>query len=370
MYLVEARPITKCSLQKRKEVATMIQTDNLNVDNSTDIPSPKELHELFPATEECLASVVRNRQVIIDILDGRDSRMFVTWGPCAVRTYGESLEVAEFIVDVAPEFPKFLMGMRVATDKPRTSPQAWPGITDDPHMDGSFDMVYGSKLTRQIMVDIAKLGLAVTTEVLGPFTIPKVSDVVSYAWIGARSVANPPDRKLASGLSMPVGFKNADDGSVKKAVEAMGIARHSHIFRGLDHDNGREARIRSKGNPWGHVILRGGSKPNYDADSIAQVNALFELSQCQRRTIMIDTAHGNSGKIPERQRDVALNVIEQRNRGDKSLVGFLIESDLEGGRMDIPTQRPTYPLRKSVTDPCSSIADTYTMLKEMHSLLK
>ncbi len=340
------------------------KTQDINVQKIIPLPTPFELRDTWPLTTHALQNVEYARQAVQNILAGTDPRLLVVIGPCSIRNYEETLEYAMWFKKITPLFPRFLLAMRVCPDKPRTT-IGWPGFSDDPTMDGSHNVTEGLRETRRIFAAIADLGVPIATEVFGPFTVRYISDAVSYGWIGARSVADSNHRKLASALSFPIGFKNTAEGSIAIAVDAVATARHPHSFKGMN-DDGRLSQVWGAGNQWGHIILRGGVVPNYDAASIAVTQKLLEKIG-GISALVVDCAHSNSGKDAHKQVDVAQAVVAHRSVDRIAIVkGLMLESDLQTGRQNI-APGTTYQRGVSVTDACLGIAETELLLSRLHA---
>ncbi len=358
--------------------APPLPTQDINVARLVPLPTPRDLRLRFEATPSTLEQVAWHREKIAQALTGVLGRVMVILGPCAMRSYAEVIEVAKWIAEMQERFPNLFLVMRLCPDKPRTT-IGWTGICEDPDLDGTCDLVKGKIETRRIFAEVASMGVPISMEVLGAFTIHYVSDVVSYGWIGARSVQDPGHRRLASALSMPVGFKNGDGGNLEVAYQAIQTASFPHMFRGID-DNGQLAQVTGKGNMLGHLILRGGAAPNYDRNSVA--TAIADLKKRKLlQGIVIDASHGNSldpatspmQKRPERQRDVALDVTSQivagRSQGQHYIAGMMLEVDLETGKQDPPKKGEVPKYGISITDACLGIGPTTQLLEEMSVML-
>lgn len=334
------------------------KTQDINVQKIVPLPTPFELRDAWTLSTVALETVKKSRENIQNILAGTDDRLLVILGPCSIRNFDETIEYACWLKSIISKFPRFQLVMRVCPEKPRTT-VGWPGLSDDPMMDGSYETSEGLRETRHIFAAIAELGVSIATEVLGPFTIRYLSDAVSYGWIGARSVADSNHRKLASALSFPIGCKNTAEGSIEIAVDAIKTARHTHSFKGIN-DDGKLSQVFGSGNDWGHLILRGGKQPNYDADSIAAALRLLKASDVLS-AIVVDCSHGNSCKDPYRQKGVAQSVAALRRDKFPEIKGIMIESDLVSGRQDIATKQ-SYCRGVSVTDACLGITETEVLL--------
>ena len=307
------------------------------------------LHEL-PLGAERAAAVLRARAAIATILDRLDDRLLVVVGPCSVHDYDAALDYAHRLAATAAELREDLcIAMRVYFEKPRTT-TGWKGMINDPHLDGSGDVGTGLRLARRLLLEVLELGLPVGCEFLDPITPQYVADAVAWGAIGARTTESQIHRQLASGLSMPVGFKNGTDGNVQVAVDAVRAAAVSHAFAGIDV-SGAPAILHTSGNPDGHIILRGGrDAPNYEASAVAHACERLRAAGLPERVI-IDASHDNSGKDYRRQPVVAADVAAQVGAGQRAIVGVMLESFIVAGRQDLVPGAPlTY--GQSITDAC------------------
>ena len=346
----------------------MFPTQDLHVKEIVRLLTPRALRAELPMTEPCNATVVRGRQAINAILDQKDPRLLVVVGPCSIHDPIGALEYAGKLNALRSEFAdKLEIVMRVYFEKPRTT-IGWKGLINDPHLDNSYDIEGGLKKARRLLLEIVGLGLPVATEFLDPIIPQYISDLVSWAAIGARTTESQTHREMASGLSMPVGFKNGTDGSLQIAIDAMGTAMRPHSFIGIDED-GVTSIVRTAGNPIGHVVLRGGrQQSNYDAESIREAENQLAAHKLPK-VLMVDCSHANSGKVSARQEEVWRNVVEQRVAGTRSLIGLMVESYLEEGTQPFPKGDPAS-LRYgvSITDACLSWEATARMLRWGHKV--
>jgi 3-deoxy-7-phosphoheptulonate synthase len=329
---------------------------------------PSVLKSQLPATEIGNETVVRGRSTIEAILERRDPRLLVVIGPCSIHDPGAALEYAGRLNQLRQELEdRLFIVMRVYFEKPRTT-IGWKGLINDPHLDGSYDIDCGLKTARKLLLDITGMGLPAATEFLDPIVPQYIADLVSWAAIGARTTESQTHREMASGLSMPVGYKNATDGSLQIALDAMSSARTPHNFLGIDQD-GFTCVIRTAGNPAGHVVLRGGRKmTNYDAESIHA--ALAQLKKAGLpETVMVDCSHANSEKEHKRQEDVWNNVIAQRVEGNAGISSMMVESFLSEGSQPFP--QPVARLQRgvSITDACIGWETTERLLRHGHERL-
>ena len=294
------------------------------------LPSAAQLKLQLPLSDQLRSQISSQRQAIRAILNGEDSRLLVVVGPCSIHDPVAALEYASNLAALAHEVrDDMLLVMRAYIEKPRTT-VGWKGLAYDPHLDGSDDMAHGLNLSRELMLEMLRMGLPMATELLQPIAAGYFDDLLGWVAIGARTTESQIHREMASGLEMPVGFKNGTDGGVAIACDAMRSAAHSHRHFGVD-SHGHPAIVETRGNPDTHLVLRGGhSGPNYDRASVAKARAGLEKSGIAAR-LMVDCSHANSGKDPLRQPDVFNDVLEQRLAGDHSLIGMMLESHLFEG---------------------------------------
>ena len=340
----------------------MFRTQDLRVKEIVRLIEPAALKGAQPLTEISGATVFHGREAVKKILHQKDPRLLVIVGPCSIHDEKGALEYAEKLNVLRKEFTgRMEIVMRVYFEKPRTT-VGWKGLINDPHLDNSQDIESGLKIARRLLLDITAMGLPAGTEFLDPIIPQYIADLITWCAIGARTTESQTHRELASGLSMPVGFKNATDGSLQIAIDAMTSARSSHSFLGIDQD-GCTSVVRTTGNTDGHVVLRGGRmQTNYDAKSIQDAEA--KLTQANLPAVlMVDCSHANSGKQPARQEDVWHSIIEQRVGGTKSLAGAMIESYLHEGSQPIPKKLSELRYGISVTDACISWEATERMLR-------
>lgn len=346
----------------------MQPTQDLNIEEIIRLKPPRVVKEDLSMTEECNRTVVEARATIQRILRNEDPRLLVVVGPCSIHDTQGALEYARKLAQLHKELrDQLYIVMRVYFEKPRTT-VGWKGLINDPHLNGSYDIETGLYQARQLLLEITKLGLPAGTEFLDS-TVPQyISDLVSWAAIGARTTESQTHREMASGLSMPVGFKNATDGSLQIALDAMQAARAPHSFLGIDQD-GFSAIVRTKGNPFGHVVLRGGrARTNYDATSIAEAVAALEKAG-QPPALMVDCSHANSNKQHAQQEEIAKNVVAQRAGGNKALIGLMVESYLEEGNQSLPDDLAQLKYGVSITDACVNWPTTERILRHAHQQL-
>ncbi len=339
----------------------MEPVQDLNVLATTPLISPSDLKNKLGSYQDATETVVRGRDAVKQILTGKDPRLLLVVGPCSIHHTGAALEYAEKLRDLSLKIQdKICVVMRVYFEKPRTT-LGWKGLINDPHLDGSCNIEEGLTIARRLLLQINELGVPAATEFLDPITPQYIADMISWAAIGARTTESQTHREMASGLSMPVGFKNGTDGSLQVALDAMSSAQHPHSFLGIDQ-NGRTSVISAKGNRWGHIVLRGGKgKTNFDRSSIA------EAEQCLKKAglppgIMVDCSHANSEKKPELQKRVWQSVQEQRRDAGCPIVGVMLESNIETGSQPFPQSLDKIRSGLSITDACLGWAETEELL--------
>jgi 3-deoxy-7-phosphoheptulonate synthase len=340
-----------------------IQTRDLRIESFRPLLPPAILLEELPLNENGSATVTRARTEVSAILGGRDDRLVVIVGPCSIHDPAAGLEYGRRLRALADELRDDLcIVMRVYFEKPRTT-VGWKGLINDPRLDGSFAINEGLRLSRRLLRDLAELGMPAGCEFLDPISPQFTSDLVSWGAIGARTTESQVHRELASGLSMPVGFKNGTDGGVQIAIDAVRSAAHPHSFLGVT-EQGLCAIVSTRGNRDCHVILRGGeSGPNHDAVSVEKVAAALGTAGLAAR-LMIDTSHGNSSKDYRRQPSVAQDIAAQISRGDAAIFGVMMESFLVEGRQDLKDPA-TLRYGQSITDACMSWETTVPVLREL-----
>jgi 3-deoxy-7-phosphoheptulonate synthase len=363
------------------EVSDVV-VNNLNITHVTNVPRPHDLKERFPLTADLTAQVSSQRLTIENILDGKDRRLLVVVGPCSLHHKGGALDYGQRLAKLAQTLPNLFLVMRAYGAKPRTT-TGWKGLIYDPSMDGSNDLNGGITLMREIAHGLAMLGLPLATEVLDPFTIEFFADLISWASIGARTVESQTHRELASGLSMPVGFKNATEGGrngTRKAVDAVQAAKSPHTFWGIS-DEANLAFIETRGNPYGHVVLRGGDLgPNYQAGWVQEACDLLNTRMLHPQ-LVIDCSHDNTKPLTGGLKDFRLqahvleNVVRQRKAGNRNIVGVMLESNVVEGNVKIPDSLHPSDIGmlmpgRSVTDACLSWQDTERLLMDMDHLLQ
>ena len=329
---------------------TAEQLENVNIVSRTLLPTPEEVHNELPLSSTAMETVVRGRKTVEDILSGKDHRVFVVLGPCSIHDEEAAIDYAKRLKALSDEVSDTLcLVMRVYFEKPRTR-VGWKGFINDPDLDDSFKIEEGLRRGRKLLLEINELGVPTGTEALDPISPQYMSDLFSWTAIGARTTESQTHRELASGLSSPVGFKNGTDGSVTVAINALHSAAAKHHFLGLTKD-GRAAVFHTKGNRFGHIILRGGEEPNYDSVHVAQVEKSLDQAKLPQN-IMVDCSHGNSKKDYKLQPLVLRNCVDQIKNGNRSIVGFMLESNINEGNQSIPENLSELKYGVSVTDSC------------------
>jgi 3-deoxy-7-phosphoheptulonate synthase len=350
-------------------MSTTFNVDNINVISQEILISPAKLKLELPATEKASQTVTTGRAVIRDILDRKDQRLLVVIGPCSIHDPIAAMDYAHRLKALSEDVGDTLyIVMRVYFEKPRTT-IGWKGLINDPYLNDSFKIQEGLHVGRKLLLDIAELGLPAATEALDPISPQYLQDLISWSAIGARTTESQTHREMASGLSSAVGFKNGTDGGLTVAINALQSVSNSHRFLGINGD-GQVSIIRTAGNPYGHVVLRGGNgKPNYDSVSVAVCEQ--ELAQAGVPTnIMVDCSHANSNKSHELQPLVMENVANQILEGNRSIIGVMIESNIGAGSQKIPADLSQLKYGVSVTDACIDWATTETLLHSVRNKIK
>ena len=342
---------------------------NINVASSELLPTPEEIKRAMPLNPAAEEIVFRSRATVRRILDREDPRLFVVVGPCSIHDPGAAREYATRLRGLAERVEHtMLVLMRVYFEKPRTT-IGWKGLVNDPDMDDSFHIEKGIGLARELLLFLADIGLPAATEALDPIMPQYLSELVTWTAIGARTTESQTHREMASGLSTPVGFKNGTDGSLAVAINALQSARHPHHFLGITQQ-GQSAVFRTRGNRYGHIVLRGGGgRSNYDSVSIALCERELEAAGLPAR-IVVDCSHGNSNRDPGLQSLVAENVANQILEGNSSIVGLMLESNLHWGSQPIPADRSALLYGVSVTDPCIDWETTEGLLQSLDARLR
>ncbi|AZL84064.1 3-deoxy-7-phosphoheptulonate synthase [Aliivibrio salmonicida] len=343
------------------------ELSNINIIDEQVLITPQELKNKIPLSESARHFIQQSRQTISNIIHKKDHRLLIVCGPCSIHDIDAAKEYAKRLKAISEELSdQLFIVMRVYFEKPRTT-VGWKGLINDPHLDGSFDIEGGLHTARQLLVDLSEMGIPLATEALDPISPQYIGDTFSWAAIGARTTESQTHREMASGLSVPVGFKNGTDGSLSTSINAMQAAASGHRFMGINSE-GQVALLTTQGNPNGHVILRGGKQTNYDSVSVAECEDELSKSNLDA-ALMIDCSHANSRKDYRRQPLVAEDAIHQIREGNKSIIGLMIESHLNEGNQpsDIPLSEMKYGV--SITDACINWASTEALLRHTHEEL-
>ena len=339
----------------------MLKSNNINIAAIDELPSPKEIRSELPLTEDILTKVVDARTEITRIMDRQSDRKIIIVGPCSIHDINSALEYAEKLKKLSDEISdKLLLVMRVYFEKPRTT-LGWKGLIYDPELNGSYNIEKGLRIGRKLLLDIVNLGLPTATEMLEPVVPQYIADVVSWAAIGARTTESQTHRQMASGLSMPIGFKNATDGSIQVAIDAIKTALSPHSFIGVT-DKGKSAVFRTTGNKYGHLVLRGGqTSPNYGAEHIAFAKVAMRKNGLNSN-IIVDCSHANSNKNPAKQRDVVFDITDQLCEGEDSIIGLMLESNLLAGSQKVEAGK-NLQSGQSITDGCIGWDETRELIR-------
>jgi len=344
------------------------QLINVNISGSEELITPEKIKKILPASETSLTHVLKSRQALQNILDDKDKRYFIVVGPCSIHDPKAALEYAQKLKTLSEKVGDvFDLIMRVYFEKPRTT-TGWKGLINDPYLDDSFHIEEGLKIARELLIQFTEMGLPTATEALDPITPQYHSEFITWAAIGARTTESQTHREIASGLSMPIGFKNGTDGSIQVAINALKSAKTAHHFLGISRE-GKIAKFSTKGNPYSHIVLRGGEgKPNYDRKSVAECERMLEENRL-RKKIVIDCSHANSNKDFSQQPKVFKECVRQIKEGNKSIVGFMIESNLfEGNQKLKDPKKLKYGV--SITDSCISWETTEKVILDAYQELK
>ncbi len=343
-------------------------TQDIHVQGTIPLVPPRVLKTQYPMTETANQTVVKGRREVVDILSGNDPRLLVVVGPCSIHDEEAALEYAERIAKLADQVKETqAVVMRVYFEKPRTT-VGWKGLINDPYLNGTFDIAEGLRRARALLLKINEMGVPAATEMLEPITPQYTADLVSWASIGARTTESQTHRQMASGLSMPVGYKNATDGNLDIAIQAMQAAGHPHSFLGIDTD-GQTCVVQTKGNPWGHLILRGGrSGPNYDEASVKAASQAL-LAAKLNPGVMVDCSHANSDKDFNKQARAWVEAVRQRAAGNTKLIGLMLESNICEGTQKLTDDLSQLKYGVSITDGCIGWEQTEELLLSAHESL-
>jgi len=341
--------------------------ENVNIEAEQPILTPNQLKDLYPLNENIIKTIEEGQNTIKNILSGKDKRILVVVGPCSIHDIKAAKEYAQKLKVLAEEVKESLyLVMRVYFEKPRTT-VGWQGLINDPKLDNSFEIEEGLKQARELLSYIAEIGLPSAGEALDIVTPQYIQDLISWTAIGARTTESQSHRKMASGLTSVVGFKNGTDGNIEIAINALESVASPHNFISIDPD-GHVSVVRTNGNENTHIILRGGKKPNYDADSVAEYEKRLDKAGLPAR-IMIDCSHANSSKNAANQELVLKDIENQILSGNKSIMGVMIESNLFFGNQKIPADLTQLKYGVSVTDECIGWDLTEKILKEFSQKL-
>ena len=334
---------------------------DLNIKNYSPITPPKNFMDEIPISENSKEVVAESRNIISNIVHGKDKRFLLITGPCSIHDVEAGLEYAKLLTEFSKKIKNFYLVMRVYFEKPRTT-VGWKGLINDPDINETFNISKGVEMARKVLIDIAELGLPAGTEFLDPISPQYVTDIISWGAIGARTAESQIHRELASGLSCPIGIKNGTDGSLKAAIDGIQAANHSHVFLGATKE-ADIAMLKTAGNNDTHIILRGGKVPNFDKESVE--STLTALKEAEiNESIMIDASHGNSQKKFKQQINVVDSICNQITEGNKNIKGVMIESHLNEGNQKI-TENLTY--GQSITDACMGWEDTLECLEKLNN---
>jgi len=342
--------------------------ENVNIESVVLLATPREMKRAVPHTTASLATVAKSRETLEHILDDEDHRLLAIVGPCSIHNLAAAEEYALRLKKLSDEIADTIcVVMRVYFEKPR-SVLGWKGLINDPYMNDTFHIEEGIRMARHFLVRVAEIGLPAATEVLDTLMPQYIGDLISWSVIGARTSEAQTHREIASGISTPVGFKNATDGSLSAAINGIHTAMGFHHFLGVTED-GLPAVFSTTGNPYPHIVLRGGKRPNYDAESIAFCEDALRTAHLPIQ-IIVDCSHGNSDKQPERQGMVLKDLLLQIEKGNRSIRGFMLESHLEWGSQPMPKDPALLRPGQSVTDACIDWDTTETLLREAHDRYK
>ena len=341
-------------------------TRDVHIESTEPLITPIDLVNKLPITPQIERTVISGRDQVRSILNGQDKRLMMIVGPCSIHNEEAALEYAQRLVDFSKKLSdRLLILMRVYFEKPRTT-IGWKGYIYDPHLDGTLDIETGLHRARALLLKIGEIGMYAGTEFLDPVVPQYLAGLVTWSTIGARTTESQIHRQMASGLSMPVGFKNGTDGNAQIAVDAMVSARSPHGFLGLDHQ-GRTALIRTTGNPDGHIVLRGGnSGPNFGAVTIDQAQKQLKAASV-RSQLLVDCSHGNSSKDHTKQAKAFKDVVEQRVEGNTDIIGCMVESNLAPGKQDLGDDPSQLNYGVSITDACIGWKETEELLTWTHA---
>ena len=342
--------------------------EDLNIASCERLITPHDLKRRLPITHNAADSVINSRAIVRDIMDRKDTRQMIVVGPCSIHDPEAAVEYGKRLRELASKVEdRLYLIMRVYFEKPRST-IGWKGLINDPHMNGSFEIEEGLHIARRLLLDLAELQLPLATEALDPISPQYLQDLISWSAIGARTTESQTHRVMSSGLSCAVGFKNGTDGSFTIAINALKSINHPHIFLGID-EGGHVSTVETTGNDYGHIVLRGGNgQPNYDEENVARCEQALRDAGV-RPHIMVDCSHDNSCKNPDLQPGVAADVTRQIVAGNQSIIGLMIESNINAGNQPIPDDLAELRYGVSVTDGCIDWETTEECIMEMHDAL-
>lgn len=343
--------------------------ENSNINSLERLITPKEFKAELPVTDSVSNHVEKSRRTLRNILDRKDDRLIIIVGPCSVHDTKAAIDYAERLAEFSKTVSdQLFIVMRVYFEKPRTT-VGWKGLINDPYLDGSFQIEKGMRLGRQLMIKINELGLPIANEALDPISPQYMQDLISWSAIGARTTESQTHREMASGLSVPIGFKNGTDGSLDVAINALQSASNGHRFLGIDAE-GKVSIVHSSGNQYSHIVLRGGGgKPNYDSVNVKLTERALEKNNLPVN-IMVDCSHANSNKDPQLQPLVLDNIAQQILEGNQSLIGVMLESHLKAGNQKLTDDKSQLEYGKSITDGCIDWPTTQESLTRLAEKLR
>jgi 3-deoxy-7-phosphoheptulonate synthase len=338
--------------------------ENTNITNLEPLVTPEQFKQQHPIDSKIASHVERSRRALRDVLDRKDNRLIVVVGPCSVHDTESAIEYAQRLAKLADDLKNdLLIVMRVYFEKPRTT-VGWKGLINDPYLDGSFQIEKGMSLGRELMIKINQLGLPIANEALDPISPQYMQDLISWSAIGARTTESQTHREMASGLSVPIGFKNGTDGGLEVAINALQSASNGHSFLGID-GQGKVSIVHSSGNQYSHIVLRGGGgKTNYDSVNVRLTERELRASNLPVN-VMIDCSHANSSKDPELQPLVLDNIAQQILEGNQSIIGVMLESHLKAGNQKLDGDKSSLEYGKSITDGCIDWETTEKSLRQL-----
>ena len=345
-----------------------MQTSNTRIENFEKLISPKSVRAAIPFLKKSEETIYKGREDLYKILNGNDNRFIIIAGPCSIHDQEAAMEYAEKLNSLRNKYlDKLYIIMRIYFEKPRTI-DGWKGLIYDPYLNNTYDINEGLKRARKILIDVSNMGMPTATEILDPITAAYVGQLASWVAIGARTTESQTHRQMTSGLSAPVGFKNSTDGNIEVAINAIKTANKSHHFIGVD-DEGNTSVVKTKGNPFGHIVLRGGGgKPNYHIEDIEICENMLQEAHLPER-IIVDCSHDNSGKNFAKQKIVVRDILAQKTYGNKSIKGIMLESNLFEGKQIIPADIKELKYGISVTDGCIGWDETEKILQLIYTSL-